>query len=138
MSFGSIITFTLKFAPFSCFHKHPGVFFGAFLGPIFIVILFNVVVLFCVIVVVIQHKRKRVELQKDSLSPAAVARLIVSIIGIMTLLGMMWLFATLTFQTGDDQTLRDIFQTLFTLSASFQGFFIFIFYCILNKVARES
>ena len=86
--------------------------------------------------ILIRHT-KNTSKRKDSLSPATVARLVASIIGIMSLLGMMWLFAALTFQFGDDQTVRNIFQTLFTLSASFQGFFVFVFFCLLNKVARE-
>ena len=100
------------------------------------VILFNLGILCCVIFVLIR-RTKNDSKRKDSLSPATVARLVAGIIGIMSILGMMWLFAALTVNTGD-QTLRNIFQTLFTLSASFQGFFVFVFFCVANKVARES
>ena len=53
----------------------------------------------------------------------------------MLLFGITWLFAILTFSvTG----LRETFQILFTLFNSFQGFFIFLFFCAINKEARES
>ena len=53
----------------------------------------------------------------------------------MFLFGLTWLFAILTFSvTG----LRETFQILFTLFNSFQGFFIFLFFCAINKEARES
>ena len=127
---------TYLFASYSCFLKDPGVFFGAFLGPIFIVILFNLVIFCCVVLVLIRHTRNTSK-RKNSLAPATVARLIASITGIMSILGLPWLFAALTYRIGNDDTLRYIFQTLFTLSVSFQGFFVFVFFCVLNKVARE-
>ena len=53
----------------------------------------------------------------------------------MFLFGITWLFAILTFSvTG----LRETFQILFTLFNSFQGFFIFLFFCTISKEARES
>ena len=53
----------------------------------------------------------------------------------MFLFGLTWLFAILTFSvTG----LRETFQILFTLLNSFQGFFILLFFCAINKEARES
>lgn len=59
----------------------------------------------------------------------------ISISGVMFLFGITWLFAILTFSvTG----LRETFQILFTLFNSFQGFFIFLFFCTINKEARES
>jgi hypothetical protein len=59
----------------------------------------------------------------------------ISIGGVMFLFGLTWLFAVLTFSvTG----LRETFQVLFTVFNSFQGFFIFVFVCILNKEVIES
>ena len=53
----------------------------------------------------------------------------------MFLFGITWFFAILTISvTG----LRETFQILFTLFNSFQGFFIFLFFCAINKEARES
>ena len=58
----------------------------------------------------------------------------ISISGVMFLFGLTWLFAILTFSTPG---LRETFQALFTVFNSFQGFFIFLFFCIFNKEARE-
>ena len=53
----------------------------------------------------------------------------------MSLFGLTWLFAILTISvTG----LRETFQILFTVFNSFQGFFIFLFFCVFNKEALES
>ena len=58
-----------------------------------------------------------------------------SIGGIMAIFGLTWLFATLTVSV---RGLRETFQVLFTVSNSFQGFYIFLFFCVLNKQARDS
>ena len=53
----------------------------------------------------------------------------------MFLFGLTWLFSILTFSvTG----VREAFQILFVIFNSFQGFFIFLFFCVLNKEALES
>ena len=59
----------------------------------------------------------------------------ISITGVMFLFGLTWLFAILTFSVPG---LREVFQILFTIFNSFQGFFIFLFFCVFNKEALES
>ncbi len=122
----------------SCFLKHPGVFFGAFLAPIFAVLLFNLVIFIWVIVILVKHTRGQVKRSNENMKPKTVFRLLVSISGVMFLFGLTWLFAAFTFQIGGDNILRTIFQILFTVFASFQGFFIFLFFCVFNTEARES
>ena len=58
----------------------------------------------------------------------------ISISGVMFLFGLTWLFAILTFSAPG---LRETFQALFTVFNSFQGFFIFLFFCVFSKEARE-
>ena len=58
----------------------------------------------------------------------------ISISGVMFLFGLTWLFAILTFSAPG---LRETFQALFTVFNSFQGFFIFLFFCVSSKEARE-
>ena len=123
---------------YSCFHKHPGVLFGAFLGPILIIILFNLVIFIWVVVILIRHTRKKAKRSKEGLEPKTVIRLIISISGVMFLFGLTWLFAAFTFTIAGNNVLRIIFQALFTVFASFQGFFIFLFFCVFSKEARES
>ena len=52
----------------------------------------------------------------------------------MFLFGITWLFGILTFSS----EVREVFQILFTVFNSFQGFFIFLFFCAISKEARES
>lgn len=56
----------------------------------------------------------------------------------MFLFGLTWLFAALTVNIGGNQALRLTFQALFVITASFQGFFIFLFFCVLKKEARKA
>ncbi len=113
-------------------------FFGAFLGPILAVLLFNVVIFIWVIVILVRHTRGQIKRSKEKMKPKTVVRLLISISGIMFLFGLTWLFAAFTFQIGTSTVLRDAFQALFTIFASFQGFFIFLFFCVFNREARES
>ena len=75
---------------------------------------------------------------KKRMEPKTVLRLIISISGVMFLFGLTWLFAAFTFTIAGNNVLRIIFQALFTVFASFQGFFIFLFFCAFTKEARES
>ncbi len=45
----------------SCFLKHPGVFFGAFLAPILVILLFNVVIFIWVIVILLKHTQGNIK-----------------------------------------------------------------------------
>lgn len=112
-----------------------GAFWGAFLTPIFTVMVFNVAIFIWIIVVLIQHSRRTATRKGESMNKKTVVRLMVSIIGVMFLFGLTWFFAILTFSVPG---LRDVGSVLFTISNSLQGFFIFIFFCVINKEARES
>ena len=118
----------------SCFLSHPGAFWGAFLAPFLAIILFNVVIFVCVIVVLIKQVKKTASLKNQSVSKNDAIRVIFSIGGVMSLFGLTWLFAVLTFSvTG----LREAFQILFTIFNSFQGLFIFVFLCVMSADVRD-
>ena len=119
---------------FSCFLSHPGAFWGAFLAPILAVMMFNLVIFIWVIVVLIRHTRGTASRKKEAVSNKTILRLMISIGGVMFLFGLTWFFAILTFSVPG---LRETFQSLFTVSNSFQGFFIFLFFCVFSKEARE-
>ena len=121
---------------YSCFLSHRGVFFGAFLAPILAVMVFNMFIFAWVIVVVIRHSRNTAALQKKDISLKSILRKIVSISGIMSLFGLTWIFAILTFLPINE--LKTMFDSLFVIFNSFQGLFIFFFYIVLNKEIRES
>ena len=106
-------------------------FFGAFLGPIFAILLFNAVIYVLVIKVLIKHSRKKFG-SKEQPNRRAVIRLMISVGGVMALFGLMWVFAFFTFTNGSI-----VFQFLFAIFNSLQGFFIFLFFCVLGKEGRE-
>lgn len=93
------------------------------------------VVFIWVIVILIRHTRGTATRKKETISTKTFIRLMISISGVMFLFGLTWLFAILTFSVNG---LRETFQILFTVFNSFQGFFIFLFFCVFNKEALES
>ena len=75
---------------------------------------------------------------QENLKYKDVIRRVISLGGVMFLFGLTGLFAALTIDIDGNQVLRNVFQALFVVSASFQGFFIFLFLCVLKKEARDS
>ena len=61
----------------------------------------------------------------------------ISVIGIMSLFGLTWLFAVLTFDLPINQ-LKKTFDSFFVIFNSFQGLFIFFFCAVLSQEIRES
>ena len=121
-------TWYITFLFYSCFISNVGVFFGAFLGPILLVLAFNMTVFIIVIVILVRHFRKR---SKEHNKKAGNLQLMANITGIAFLFGLTWLFGAFTAVNADKA-----FQILFTLANSFQGFLIFIFFCVLNSDVR--
>ena len=56
----------------------------------------------------------------------------------MFLFGLTWLFGALTITGFGDSRASTAFQVLFVILNAFQGFFIFLFFCVFSKDARES
>lgn len=108
--------------------------FGAFLIPILAILVFNSTIFVLVIRVLIKHSQKKLgnKHKKDKKTVENVKRLLISVFGIMFLFGLTWLFGALTIS---DASLA--FQFLFAIFNSLQGFFIFVFFCVLGKEARE-
>ena len=119
-----------------CFLSHPGVFWGAFLAPVLLIMVFNLVLFVWVIVVIVQHIRRKTVQTKNKLGPRKVIEIIIRLSGVMFLFGLTWLFAILTVVSV--RGLRETFQIFFTVFNSFQGTFIFLFFCIFNQEARDS
>ena len=127
----------------SCFINHIGVFFGAFLGPIFLIILFNLVIFIIVIIITVRNSISRNKYQindrKTHIPPKETCKLIISLSGIMTLLGLTWVLSVFTSvgaSTNPDASFA--LQFLFVLFNSLQGFFLFFFFVILSSDARTA
>ena len=91
---------------------------------------FNAVIFVIVIVVLIKHALKR---SSDHNKISGSIQLMINIISVFVLFGLTWIFGALTILKADQ-----VFQIVFTLINSFQGFLIFIFFCALNKEVRLS
>ena len=122
---------------YSCFIKDQTVFFAAFLGPLFLLILMNVVMYISIVVVLLRYicctHKKRLINEEDKHSPKNHVcenfMFVLKLWCILCTFGLTWLFGALTVS----QSTSYIFSTLFAVFTSLQGFFIFVFLCFLNK-----
>ena len=121
----------------SCFISDPAVLFGAFLGPIFAILIVNVVIFVLVIGVLVKYTLNKLDRTKEQINIKTAIRLVISIAGVMFLFGLTWLFGALTVTGLRDTTASTAFQVLFVICNAFQGFFIFLFLCVFNKDARN-
>ena len=122
----------------SCFISDAAVFFSAFLGPIFAILLFNVVIFVLVIRVIIKHNRRTLGRSKEGMNKKTAVRVLISFTGVMFIFGLTWLFGALTITGFGDSRASTAFHVLFVILNAFQGFFIFVFFCVFNKDARVS
>ena len=107
-------------------------FFGVFLGPIFAMVLFNTVVFVLVLRVLMKHTIRKSKEAKKKQQLKTTIKAMISIISIMFMFGLQWLFGALTIA---EASLA--FQWLFVIFSTLQGLFLFIFFCVLGKDARE-
>ena len=112
----------------SCFINNTGVFFAAFLGPMLLVLSFNMIIFIAVIMVLMRHQLRRA---KDHNKKLGTLQLMINITSIAFLFGLTWIFGALTVVNA-----KKAFQIAFSLANSFQGFIIFIFFCVLNNEVR--
>lgn len=88
-----------------------------------------------VVVILVKHTRGMHARKKESMDIRTALRLLISCAGVLSLFGGTWLFAALTITVDE---VRQPAQVLFAIFNSLQGFFIFLFFCIFSKEARES
>ena len=129
----------------SCFISDVGVFFGAFLVPIILIMIFNVCIFISSSYVVIklkvdQHKRNQPlsNTKKVLMSSKDACKLLSLLAGFMFLLGLSWFILMFTV-IGADTNIYTAFaiQWLFVFFNSLQGFFLFVFFVALNRDARK-
>lgn len=115
------------FTPQYCWLTIRGGVLFAFVGPIAFIILANILVIIITLRAVYStHSMKSKKTKEKALSG------IRSICTLLPILGITWLFGLLT--VNNDSA---VFQYLFALTNSFQGFFIFIFHCVLNRAVQK-
>ena len=94
--------------------------------------LFNTVVFVLVIRILLIHScRKLKDVEMEKRIPGAFKTL-VSIASIMSMFGLQWFFGALTIA---EASLA--FQWLFVIFSTLQGFFLFLFFCVMGQDARE-
>ena len=107
-------------------------FFGLFLGPVLALVLFNAVVFVLVIRVLVKHSVRKLEDVDRKKKAIGTVKTLVSVVSIMLMFGLQWLFGAFTIAEASEA-----FQWLFVIFASLQGFFLFLFFCLLSQDARE-
>ena len=131
----------------SCFISDIGVFFGAFLSPIILIMIFNICIFITSSYVVIklkinEHKRNQAHTNTKkkvpTMSSKDTCKLLALLAGFMFLLGLSWLILLFTV-VGADTNIYAAFaiQWLFVFFNSLQGFFLFVFFVALNRDARK-
>ena len=131
----------------SCFISDIGVFFGAFVIPIILIMIFNVCIFISSSYVVIklkinQQKRNQplsnTKKKMPAMSSKDTCKLLALLAGFMFLLGLSWLILMFTV-VGADTNIYAAFaiQWLFVFFNSLQGFFLFVFFIALNRDAQK-
>ena len=115
-----------------CFISDRGVFFGLFLAPIALTTIFNIVMFVLGVRVLIKSTRQRVIQGNDRKNARNTIKLIVGICGLMILFGLAWIFGILTINIASKA-----FQYLFVIFNVFQGFYFFVFICLLGEDGRN-
>lgn len=122
----------------SCFISSTGVFFGAVLGPILLVILLNTFLFIPIIYVVIKHSINRLNDRNLLISPKETCKTVAVLLGFMVMLGLTWILSLLTaVSTNSDVDSAFAFQLLFNIFNSTQGFYLFISFVALSSDARQ-
>ena len=103
------------------------------MGPVMTLLVFNLVMFVVVVVVLVKHSRKRIRATTDK-SVKATIQTLISITGIVSVFGLTWLFGAFTVT----QNSQLPFLILFVVFSSFQGFFVFLFFCVFNRDARQA
>ena len=91
-----------------------------------------------VIWVLIKHTRNKLDRTKAQMTKKDAISLLISTTSIMFLFGLTWLIGALTIIGFADSRASTALQILFVILNASQGFFIFLFFCVLSKDARKS
>ena len=125
-----------NFLFYSCFIGDTRIRYGIFLAPLFAVIIFNVIIFVLVARVLIKHSKRSISRAKDDQDIKKVVsgtlKTLLSVVSVMFMFGLSWLFGALSISGA-----AIVFQWLFVIFSTTQGFCLFIFFCVIGKDARE-
>lgn len=123
---------TCLLPPSSCFISHTLVLFAAFLGPIAALLVVTLVIFLIATCIIIGYSTKRFKGSKKASKRRGACRSIFSILGVMVLFGLAWVFGAFTIRGSPDY-----FKYLFVGFTSLQGLFVFIFFVVLAKETQD-
>ncbi|XP_070189273.1 adhesion G protein-coupled receptor L3-like isoform X2 [Littorina saxatilis] len=104
-------------------------FYAAFVGPVGLILLINIIAFIMVIRQIIGMKDRKLN-KSDSFTVSQQLR---GALGVAILLGLTWVFGFMAVSQA-----AVVFYYLFAIFNSLQGLWIFIFYCVMKKEARNS
>lgn len=107
-------------------------FLAALLGPIAALLLVTLVLFLIALCIILGYSTKRFKGSKKASKRRGACRSIFSILGVMFLFGLTWVFGALTIRGGSDY-----FKYLFVGFNSLQGVFIFVFFVVFAKETQD-
>lgn len=120
----------------SCFISDNRIRYGTFLAPLFAIIVFNSIIFVLVARVLVKHSKRNIDRAKDERNNRKVAiatlKTLISIVSVMLMFGLSWLFGALSVSQA-----AVVFQWLFIIFNTMQGFWLFVFFCVIGTDARE-
>ena len=121
---------------FSCFISDNRVRYGIFMAPLLAVLLFNIIMFIMVTRVLIRHTKKHLERRRgdadNKKTIIATVKTLISIFSVMVTFGLSWVFGAFSISSA-----ALVFQVLFVIFSSTQGFMMFLFFCVINKDSRK-
>nr|XP_033771719.1 adhesion G protein-coupled receptor L2 isoform X4 [Geotrypetes seraphini] len=113
----------------ACWLRVDNYFIWSFIGPVAFIILLNVIFLVITLCKMVKHSNS---LKPDSSRLENIKSWVLGAFGLLCLLGLTWSFGLLFI---NEETI--VMAYLFTVFNAFQGMFIFIFHCALQKKVRK-
>lgn len=121
---------------YSCFISDNRIRYGIFLAPLFAILIFNLIIFVLVARVLIKHSKRNLGRAKDDKDVKKVVsgtiKTLLSVVSVMFMFGLSWLFGALSISEA-----AIVFQWLFVIFNTSQGFMLFIFFCVIGNDARE-
>jgi hypothetical protein len=119
----------------SCWIEPRWALVGGFLLPLAVAVTTNII-LFTRIIFALHKASQKRRVNASSLKQQSQAQELRAVITVSVLLGLAWLFAALI-DTGEE-TSSLLFQYLFAIFVTLQGFAIFLFQCVLSESVRDA